>query len=249
MSFASLEPSYGRPGGPSGGYGGGPGRQRGSGRIITIEQLSQSLNQFQQNLSLFQRLVEQLDTRNPESQAQVRDQMAVVNDLSIRIGQQLTDQVQQIEQKPPAEANVMRATHAKLSKDYQRVLDQFRQVRERAQRRLSSMGGGGPMPAAGSNGRVVRDRAVMEQDKRLQVQMQEQAINEAILREREEEIQQINSDVRKVNEIFRDINDIVKDQQQEIDAVESMIEKSHQHAKSGLDQVEKANENNGCTIC
>ena len=69
--------------------------------------------------------------------------------------------------------------------------------------------------------------------------MQEQAINEAILREREEEIQQINSDVRKVNEIFRDINDIVKDQQQEIDAVESMIEKSHQHAKSGLDQVEK----------
>jgi t-SNARE complex subunit (syntaxin) len=56
--------------------------------------------------------------------------------------------------------------------------------------------------------------------------------------------------VSQVNEVFKDLADIVADQQQEIDAVESMIEKSHQHARSGLKHVEKANDSQeaGCLI-
>jgi t-SNARE complex subunit (syntaxin) len=53
-----------------------------------------------------------------------------------------------------------------------------------------------------------------------------------------------------VNEVFKDLADIVSDQQQEIDAVESMIEKSHQHARSGLEHVEKASNSQeaGCVL-
>lgn len=69
------------------------------------------------------------------------------------------------------------------------------------------------------------------------------------MREREEEIMEIHQNVTKVNEVFKDLADIVNDQQQEIDSVESMIERSNQHAKSGLKQVEKASEHqSGCSI-
>jgi len=44
--------------------------------------------------------------------------------------------------------------------------------------------------------------------------------------------------------VFKDLADIVNDQQQEIDAVDSMIEISQRHAKNGLQQVEKVPKNN-----
>ena len=40
-------------------------------------------------------------------------------------------------------------------------------------------------------------------------------------------------------QIFKDLAEIVNDQQEDINTVEAMIEKSHAHARSGLDQVEK----------
>ena len=74
----------------------------------------------------------------------------------------------------------------------------------------------------------------------LQVAMQEEAINDAILREREEEIRTINADVHKVNEIFRDLATLVDKQQADVDQIGDLVEKSHAHAEKGLDQVQKA---------
>jgi t-SNARE complex subunit (syntaxin) len=64
------------------------------------------------------------------------------------------------------------------------------------------------------------------------------------------QIQEIHQTVSQVNECFKDLADIVAGQQNEIDAVESMIERSHQHARSGLSHVEKASESAdaGCTV-
>lgn len=70
--------------------------------------------------------------------------------------------------------------------------------------------------------------------------MQEEAINDAILREREEEIRTINADVHKVNEIFRDLATLVDKQQADVDQIGDLVEKSHAHAEKGLDQVQKA---------
>ena len=74
---------------------------------------------------------------------------------------------------------------------------------------------------------------------RSQMSVHDDAINEEIMREREEEIRGIHQTVTKVNEVFKDLADIVHEQQQEIDAVQSMIGRSHEHAQSGLRQVEK----------
>lgn len=239
MSFQDVSSYASRPP-PStgGGYQGGQ-------RRVSIAQISDGLLQFQQNLTLLQRLVE---TRGPPEH--VASQTQAVNDLAVRIGSQLTDAGQQLEQGPRDDTS-LRVQHQKLSKDYQRVLQQFRAVEERARRQNRGAAAGGKRGAAAIGGgpQVKRDQATIEQDERLRVQMQQQAIDAAILQEREEEIREIHQNVTKVNEIFKDLADLVNDQQEEIDNVEKMIEKSHSHARSGLDQVEKANETSkGCSI-
>jgi len=84
------------------------------------------------------------------------------------------------------------------------------------------------------------DVMIGEERVQLQVAMQEEAINDAILREREEEIREINSNVHKVNEIFRDLATLVDKQQADVDQIGELVEKSHAHAEKGLDQVQKA---------
>ncbi|EGB08451.1 hypothetical protein AURANDRAFT_71610 [Aureococcus anophagefferens] len=84
------------------------------------------------------------------------------------------------------------------------------------------------------------DVMIGEERVQLQVAMQEEAINDAILREREEEIREINQNVHKVNEIFRDLATLVDKQQGEVDQIGELVEKSHAHAEKGLDQVQKA---------
>lgn len=178
---------------------------------------------------------------------EVRAQTLVVDDLSIRIGQQLSEQVAQFDRVPRHESASLRAQHSKLSKDYTRVLNVFRSVKEKADRKNAEavdVQATRPAPA-----RVLRDQKTLEHDTQLRAQLQEEAINEAILREREEEIQEIHQNVVKVNEIFKDLAELVNDQQEDIDNVETMIARSNQHARRGLAEVEQANATNaGCCI-
>jgi t-SNARE complex subunit (syntaxin) len=78
-----------------------------------------------------------------------------------------------------------------------------------------------------------------------------QRLAEDIMREREEEIRNINRGMHQVNEIFKDLAHIVSSQQDQIDNIETQMEESKANAESGLQQVEKANEkygNSQCTI-
>jgi len=93
----------------------------------------------------------------------------------------------------------------------------------------------GPSDAPGDLDVVIGDQRIQ-----LQVAMEEEAINDAILREREEEITEINQNVHKVNEIFKDLANLVDKQQTEVDQIGDLVEKSHAHAEKGLDQVQKA---------
>ena len=69
--------------------------------------------------------------------------------------------------------------------------------------------------------------------------MQDEDIDEALVREREAELRNINADVHKVNEIFRDLATLVDKQQDDVDKIGDLVERSHAHAEKGLDQVQK----------
>jgi t-SNARE complex subunit (syntaxin) len=69
------------------------------------------------------------------------------------------------------------------------------------------------------------------------------------MREREEEIRNINRGMHQVNEIYKDLAHIVGSQQEHVDSIETQMEESKTNAESGLQQVEKANEKFGSSQC
>jgi t-SNARE complex subunit (syntaxin) len=69
------------------------------------------------------------------------------------------------------------------------------------------------------------------------------------MREREEEIRNINRGMHQVNEIYKDLAHIVGSQQEQVDSIETQMEDSRANAESGLQQVEKANEKFGSSQC
>lgn len=69
------------------------------------------------------------------------------------------------------------------------------------------------------------------------------------MREREEEIRNINRGMHQVNEIYKDLAHIVGSQQEQIDIIENQMEESKVNAESGLKQVERANEKYGNGQC
>ena len=83
---------------------------------------------------------------------------------------------------------------------------------------------------------------------RMQLEIGRPLVQE-IMRERNTEIRAINEQMANVNEIFKDLAHIVNNQQEDVDNIETMMEKSHEHAKAGLEQVKKANEyQKGCVL-
>jgi hypothetical protein len=75
------------------------------------------------------------------------------------------------------------------------------------------------------------------------------AHNEALIEEREKDIERIHQSVAQVNEIFRDLAAIVQEQQASIDDIETHVNDSLQQTQQGLDEVRKASEmQRTCTI-
>lgn len=78
-----------------------------------------------------------------------------------------------------------------------------------------------------------------------------QKLHEEIMREREEEIRNINKGMHTVNEIYKDLAHIVGSQQDHVDQIENQMEDARNNAQNGLAQVQKANDrynNSNCTI-
>jgi t-SNARE complex subunit (syntaxin) len=71
------------------------------------------------------------------------------------------------------------------------------------------------------------------------------------MREREEEIRNINKGMHQVNEIYKDLAHIVGSQQDNVDTIETQMDDARNNAESGLSQVQQANDrynNTQCTI-
>ena len=59
-----------------------------------------------------------------------------------------------------------------------------------------------------------------------------QRLNEEIMREREEEIRNINRGMHQVNEIYKDLAHIVGSQQEQIDSIETQMEDARTNAET-----------------
>jgi hypothetical protein len=82
----------------------------------------------------------------------------------------------------------------------------------------------------------------IEDDQHLKLsQQREQDYAIQIMREREQELQDINHKMHVVNEIYKDLGEVVDQQQEQIDNIEDQFARTSDNTRRGLEQLEKAN--------
>lgn len=62
-----------------------------------------------------------------------------------------------------------------------------------------------------------------------------------LMREREQELRDINHKMHVVNEIYKDLGEVVSGQQEQIDTIENQFGNAAENSRRGLEQLEKAN--------
>ncbi|KAL7519645.1 hypothetical protein ACHAWX_004403 [Stephanocyclus meneghinianus] len=77
----------------------------------------------------------------------------------------------------------------------------------------------------------------------IRVQQREEDYAIQVMREREEELRDINRKIHVVNEIYKDLGEVVDQQQEQIDVIEDKFGMASDNARRGLEQLERANAN------
>jgi len=259
----SSAPSSGGSGGAfssaAAGGGGGRGVQQSGAAAASVgggyEQVSDSIVQYQRNIALLEKLARNVGTKNDTSvsQTQYNLQLEVIQQLGQRIETQLRSHESRLSTLPRSEASSLRTTHIKLTRDYRLVEQQFRNLQldvkrkrslaevrqrevvrmeeeERERRRREENKGG------------VGEEEMTEEGMQWQMQIQEDKINEEIMREREAEIKNIHKGMHQVNEIYKDLAHLVDEQQEGIDQIETQMEDTKENTATGLKHIEKANQ-------
>lgn len=134
----------------------------------------------------------------------------------------------------------------KVKNDFQESVQRFQTLQKKAlekARTASRMEKPKPKPTSpwmddeDDTARLVEDDA-----RRQQLMAQEQVIDDdlALIREREEQIRELEGDILDVNEIFRDLGAMIQEQGEQIDTIEANVEKAYTHVEEGTGQLQKA---------
>ena len=182
----------------------------------------------------------------------------MLRELEARLKEQLLAQRQRCANSHSTHSSSSSASSAhkqallKLERDFERVqaitvATKAKVVRHRKQAQQREAAVRHEAATAAARGASAADphnhaRTVLQQQ---QVQLQQDRLQEEIMREREDEIRQINRGMHQVNEIYKDLAHIVGEQQDDIDGIELKMEETKASAQSGLEQVEKANDKYG----
>ncbi|KAJ1816470.1 hypothetical protein LPJ56_002343 [Coemansia sp. RSA 2599] len=147
-----------------------------------------------------------------------------------------------------AQRRARKLEQQKLMGDFQKVVEQFQSVQrvsaevtrefvDRAKHVVheEEFSETSPLLDAGVDG---GQRRVME----LSVLDNEVEYNEALINEREEEIQEIEQGIVELNEIFRDISTMVTEQQSLLDSIETNVQSVSINVLRGAEELDSANE-------
>ncbi|GAX17463.1 hypothetical protein FisN_5Hu113 [Fistulifera solaris] len=205
----------------------------------SLSYISETLLQYQRNVGILEKILQSLTAntkalQQKELEAQYRAQMDVLEQLQEKIMKLLQQQTQT-------------TAVTKLQRDFERVKQRVTVIEDGVERILKSQ------KQQLANKSILDNAAAPETAEdsyqRMQLQMQKDRLAEEIMREREEEIRNINRGMHQVNEIYKDLAHIVGSQQEQIDTIENQMEESKVNAESGLKQVERANEKYGSGQC
>lgn len=222
MSFSDFGPKKTHPSSPT---------RPSSSNNSSLTVISETLLQYQKNVGILEGIVQNLNHNNRDAVQQYE----VQNHVLETIGQKINHLI--------ASASKNNTAVFKLQRDFHKVELRVSQLQALAVSRIHAHDN--------NTDTSKRTDEIIHKQQALQEQiLAEDRLNESIMREREEEIRNINKGMHTVNEIYKDLAHIVGEQQSDIDKIEVQMEESRANAESGLSQVEQANEKfgNNCAI-
>lgn len=199
-----------------------------SGNVLNLQKMVGQMGTAQDSPQLQQQFVQR--------QEAVRKQIGDV-EKSIR-------QLGQFDGGSMSESQSRRSQQELLAKRFQAVLSQFRQCCQTA------------MSKERSNIQVERTRAasfVEERDRTPSgdraglmqgdhMRMEQMHLNQAMIREREEGMKEIEATMSEVNDIFRDLATLVHEQGYQLDNIESNMTLADSHVEKGAGELTKASD-------
>lgn len=134
----------------------------------------------------------------------------------------------------------------KVKNDFQESLQRFQTLQKKALEKAktaSRMEKPKPKPTSPwMDDDEDKARLVEDDRRRQQLMAQEQVIDDdlALIREREEQIRELEGDILDVNEIFRDLGAMIHEQGEQIDTIEANVEKAYTDVEAGTGQLQAA---------
>ena len=173
-----------------------------------------------------------------------------MRELELRLKDVILGQRQRLSSQSNQTSSTHKQTLMKLERDFERVQTSVqvtkskvtKQMKQYQQRNISEGAAARRDQESNSHNNNNNTQTVLQQQ---QIQIQQDRLQEEIMREREDEIRAINKGMHQVNEIYKDLAHIVGEQQDDVDQIESKMEESKTAAQSGYEQVSKANEKYG----
>ncbi|XP_043116070.1 syntaxin-12 [Puntigrus tetrazona] len=208
---------------------------------------SSNIQKITQNTGQIKSMLFQLGTRpdTPELQDRLQQMQHYTNQLAKETNRHLKDLGSLPQPQSPSEHRQQRIQKDRLMNDFSAALNNFQVVQRRAAERERES-----VARARAGSRLHVDE--LNQDEQLvtfeknegwRMQTEEEPFTEEdleLIKERETNIRQLESDIMDVNQIFKDLAVMIHDQGDMIDSIEANVESAEVHVERGAEQLHQA---------
>uniref|UniRef100_A0AAQ4PM23 Syntaxin-12 n=1 Tax=Gasterosteus aculeatus aculeatus TaxID=481459 RepID=A0AAQ4PM23_GASAC len=198
-----------------------------------IQTCSSNIQKITQNTAQIKSLVNQLGTSQDTSQLQDR---LYIQHYTNQLAKETNKHLKELGSTPlptsPSEQRQQKIQRERLMNDFSAALNNFQVVQRRAAEKEKES-----VARARAGSRLSEDWGQMT------TQAEEGAITEEdleLIKERETNIRQLESDILDVNQIFKDLAVMIHDQGEMIDSIEANVENAEVHVERGTEQLQRA---------
>jgi len=209
------------------------------------KKISQKIFKISSSVSSLRRIVDQLGTSRDTQK--LRNQLHDLTEATREIIKGTSSEIKlltaQISGLTTAELNQRKLEQQKLTKDFQKVLEQFHAVQrlsaEKSREVVDYMA-----KVHGDEDENSEDQPLLQTTQKLQLQALDNEIdfNQTMIEEREQEILEIEEGITELNEVFRDLGTFVNEQQSLLDNIETNVSSIAVNTQQASSELRVANE-------
>ncbi|XP_072535837.1 syntaxin-12 [Salminus brasiliensis] len=215
-----------------------------------IQTCSSNIQKITQNTGQIKTMLFQLGSRpdTPELQDRLQQMQHYTNQLAKETNKHLKELGSLPPPQSPSEQRQQRIQKDRLMNDFSAALNNFQVVQRRAAEReresvARARAGGRLLVEDGSQEEQLVTFEKNEDLRQTQSLAEEEPITEddlELIKERETNIRQLESDIMDVNQIFKDLAVMIHDQGDMIDSIEANVESAEVHVERGAEQLQRA---------